>query len=192
MNLYLHVKSEHHPSQKQAALKMLIHWVRTICNVEGLDKEIDHLKRTFRQTGYSNIDVNCALVPKQRSLIQKEKPAGVAMIPFQQMVSNKISRLLTKHNIKTIHILVKNIHMLRPIKDKQGLKVAGIYCVPCECSKVYVGQTGTSIKTRCKEHLRYICLGQPEKFAMAEHVRGCRRPTAVLAVQEILTAEHVE
>jgi hypothetical protein len=31
--------------------------------------------------------------------------------------------------IKTIHIPVKNnIHMLRPIKDKLGLKVASIYC----------------------------------------------------------------
>jgi hypothetical protein len=31
--------------------------------------------------------------------IQK-KPAGIMMIPFQQAVSNKISRLLVKHNIK--------------------------------------------------------------------------------------------
>jgi hypothetical protein len=47
------------------------------------------------------------------------------------------------YNIRTIHILVKkNMHMLRPIKDKLGLKVAGIYCVPCECGKVYVEQTG--------------------------------------------------
>jgi hypothetical protein len=72
--------------------------------------------------------------------------------------------------IKTIHIPVKNnSHMLRPIKDKLGLKVAGIYCAPCECSKVHVGQTGKSIENRCKEHMRYTHLGQPENSAVAEH-----------------------
>jgi hypothetical protein len=32
---------------------------------------------------------------------------GTVMTPFQQVVLNKISRHLTKHNIKTIHILAK-------------------------------------------------------------------------------------
>jgi hypothetical protein len=48
----------------------------------------------------------------------------------------------------------KTIHMLRLMKDNLGLEVAGIYCVPCECGKVYVGQTGRSIETRCKEHIK--------------------------------------
>jgi len=67
--------------------------------------------------------------------------------------------LLSNYNIKTIHIPArKNIHLLRPVKDKLGLKVAGIYCIPCECGKVYVGQTGQTIKARHKEHMR--CLTQ--------------------------------
>jgi hypothetical protein len=107
---------------------------------------------------------------KQKLQIQKEKPTGVALILFQKAVSNKIRRLLTKYNIKAIHIPVKNnIHILRPIKDKLGLNITGVYCVPCECGKVYVGQTGRSIETRCKEHMRHIHLGQSEKFTMAEH-----------------------
>jgi hypothetical protein len=70
----------------------------------------------------------------------KEKPVGI-VIPYQQAVLNKISSILAKYNIKTIHIPVKKyIHKLTPIKDKLGLKVGGIYCIPCKCSKVYVGQ----------------------------------------------------
>jgi hypothetical protein len=69
--------------------------------------------------------------------------------------------LLAKYNIKTIHIPVKkNMHMLRPIKDKLGLKIADIYCVPCECCKVYVGQTGRSIETRYKEHETHVWASQ--------------------------------
>jgi hypothetical protein len=59
--------------------------------------------------------------------------------------------------------------MLRPVKDKLGLKVTSMYCVPCEYGEVYIGQTGRSIKTGCKVHMRCICLGQPEKSAVAEH-----------------------
>jgi hypothetical protein len=54
-------------------------------------------------------------------------------------VSNKISRLLARHNIKTVHIPKKNIHILRMVKDDLGLKVPGVYWIPCECGKVYVG-----------------------------------------------------
>jgi hypothetical protein len=55
-DLYLHEKSEHYLSQKQAALKRHIHWAKTICN---------------------------ALALSRRLQIQKEKLAGIAMILFQ-------------------------------------------------------------------------------------------------------------
>jgi hypothetical protein len=84
-------------------------------------------------------------------------------------MSNKISRLLARHNIKTVHIpKKKNIHMLRMVKDDLGLKVPGVYWIPCECRKVYMGQMGRSIEARCKEHMRYIHLDQPAKSAVAE------------------------
>jgi hypothetical protein len=85
-------------------------------------------------------------------------------------MSNKVSRLVAKYNIKTVHIpKKKNRHMLRTVKDDLGLKVPGMYHIPCECGKVYVSQTGRSIEARCKEHMRHICLNQPEKSAVAEH-----------------------
>jgi hypothetical protein len=59
--------------------------------------------------------------------------------------------------------------MLRSVKDDLGLKVPGVYWIPCECGKVYMGQTGRSIETRCKEHMRHIHLHQPEKSVVAEH-----------------------
>jgi hypothetical protein len=59
--------------------------------------------------------------------------------------------------------------MLRPIKDDLGLKVPGVYEIPCECGKIYVGQTGRSIEARCKEHTRHIRLKQSDKSAVAEH-----------------------
>jgi hypothetical protein len=45
----------------------------------------------------------------------------------------------------------------------------GIYSLPCECSKVYIGQSGPSIQIRIKEHKRHIRLAQTDKSAVAEH-----------------------
>jgi hypothetical protein len=59
--------------------------------------------------------------------------------------------------------------MLRMVKDDLGLKVPGMYQIPCECRKVYVGQKGRSIKARCKEHMRHIHLDQLEKSVVVEH-----------------------
>jgi hypothetical protein len=66
-------------------------------------------------------------------------------------------------------MLRKSIHMLGSVMDKLGLKVSGIYRIPCECGKVYIGQTGGTLETRCKEHETHIRLGQPDKSAVAEH-----------------------
>ena len=58
---------------------------------------------------------------------------------------------------------------LQPTKDGPGLRTPGIYKIPCECGKMYIGQTGRSIQLRIKEHERHIRLVQPDKSAVAEH-----------------------
>jgi hypothetical protein len=58
---------------------------------------------------------------------------------------------------------------LPPVKETLGLRVPGVYSIPSECGKVYIGQSGRSIQHRIKEHDRYMRLGQPDKSAVAEH-----------------------
>ena len=56
-----------------------------------------------------------------------------------------------------------------PTKDAPGLRTPGIYRIPCECGKVYIGQSGWSIQLRIKEHERHTKLVEPNKSAVAEH-----------------------
>jgi hypothetical protein len=58
---------------------------------------------------------------------------------------------------------------LPPVKETLGLRTLGIYSIPCECGKVYIGQSGRSIQHRIKEHSRHIRLAQPDKSAVAKH-----------------------
>jgi hypothetical protein len=41
--------------------------------------------------------------------------------------------------------------------------------IPCECGKVYIGQTGSFIQAKCKEYVRHIWLVQLEEYEVAEH-----------------------
>jgi len=45
----------------------------------------------------------------------------------------------------------------------------GSFAIPCECGKVYIGQSRQSIQLRIKEHERHMKLFQPDKSAIAEH-----------------------
>jgi hypothetical protein len=87
-----------------------------------------------------------------------------------QTTYGRLSRMLNKHNIKCIPLPLKKIFNYLPfIKDAVGLRTPGIYSIPCECGKVYIGQSGRSVHIRIKEHERYIRLAQTEKPAVAEH-----------------------
>jgi hypothetical protein len=51
MDLHLHTKSKHNPSQKRAVLNILTEQAKTICDDDNLDVEINHLKKTFTFNG---------------------------------------------------------------------------------------------------------------------------------------------
>jgi hypothetical protein len=44
-----------------------------------------------------------------------------------------------------------------------------MYSIPCECSRVYIGQSDQSVQLHIKEHNRHKRLAQPDKSAVAEH-----------------------
>jgi hypothetical protein len=97
------------------------------------------------------------------------KPHSVAFLPFVGTVFNHISRVLARHNIKSVGLPhVKLSSLLRPVKDHLGLRTPGVYRIPCECGRVYIGQMGRSVDIRIKEHQRHIQLEHPDKSAVAE------------------------
>jgi hypothetical protein len=105
------------------------------------------------------------------SKLVNKKPTGTAMIPLHHTISNKIITLLKKHTIRTVQIpKKKTAQMLRSAKGGLEHRVPGVYRIPCECGKVYVGQSGRTVEARYQEHQRYISVHQPEKSAVAEHV----------------------
>jgi hypothetical protein len=57
--------------------------------------------------------------------------------------------MLAKLNIKTVTLPPRKISSyLPPVKDALGLRMPVVYSIPCECAKVYIGQSGHSIKIK--------------------------------------------
>jgi len=78
--------------------------------------------------------------------------------------------MLAKYNIKSVALPPRKIfNYFPPVKNALGLRTPGVYSIPCECGRVYIGPTGRSIQLRIKEHNRHIRLAQPDKSAVAEH-----------------------
>ncbi|KAJ4430702.1 hypothetical protein ANN_19293 [Periplaneta americana] len=177
-NLYLNANSLHHKAQQMGILNTLAHRAVSISDPEQLDTEFQHLKLTLQQNGYLAKDITASLnrarhkKQQQQPImdsLEAEKPA-TACLPFTGKLSGKISRLLHKHGIKTIHKPPPKIrNKVRSVKDDLGLRVPGIYRIPCECDAAYIGQTGRTIAMRLSEHQRSIRLMQPEKSGLAEH-----------------------
>jgi len=69
--------------------------------------------------------------------------------------------MLAKHNIRSVALPPRKISdYLPPVKDALGLRTPGIYSIPCECGRVFIGKSGRSIQLQIKE---------PNKSAVAEH-----------------------
>ena len=99
-----------------------------------------------------------------------------AFLPYVQNITDRVSKLLKKHNIYTIFTPGPKVRdLIRPVKDQLGLRREGVYEVPCGCGQVYIGETGRSVATRLTEHIRAIRLNQPSKSAIAEHSCDCRQ-----------------
>jgi hypothetical protein len=100
----------------------------------------------------------------------EDKPTSTAYLPYTQTTYGRLSRMLARYNIKSVALLPKKISSyMPPTKDTTGLRTPGFYKIPCECGKVYIGQSGRSIQLRIKEHKRHIRLVQPDKPAVTEH-----------------------
>jgi hypothetical protein len=59
-------------------------------------------------------------------------------------------------------------HEITP-SPQSGQRTPGVYRMPCECDRVYIGQTGRSVDIIIKEHQRHIRLEHADSSAAAEH-----------------------
>jgi hypothetical protein len=121
----------------------------------------------FRQNSYTEWQIHRALNPPLGVGHTDGKPDSVAFLSCVRSIFNCISRVLARHNIKSVGLSPRKISsFLQPDKDDLGLRTPGVYSIPCKCGQVYIGQTGRSVDTRLKEHQRHTRPEHPNKSAV--------------------------
>ena len=149
-NLYLHPNSHHHPSNKHAVLATLVSRARAICDGDSLEQELEFLKNSLMKN-YSLKLIQRFFSKKEKPPKENSKPISTTFLPYVQSMSGHLNRMLGKHNIRGINLPPKKIlNCLQPVKDQVGLK--GVYRIPCQCGKVYLGQSGRTVEKRVEEH----------------------------------------
>ena len=80
--------------------------------------------------------------------------------------------------------------LLRSVKDRVDPSLKkGVYLIPCECGKTYIGETRRSIRTRVKEHSADIRLNRTHKSALAEHSHNTKHP---IKIEDTQVLAHVD
>lgn len=138
---------------------------------------VDTCRMSFSKNGFSCTEIKRTFArfdsKKQKAQREREEVPiwGTAVVPFYQTVTNRLTRLLHHKNIRTTSypFSKKLKQQLHPLKDLLGLRVPGVYKVPCGCGANYIGQTGWLVSIRIIEHKHHARLGQTEKSAIAQH-----------------------
>jgi len=66
-----------------------------------------------------------------------ERHALLAFIPNTKIAHGQLSRMLAKYNITSVSLPPRKIYSyLTPVTDVLGLKMLGVYIIPCECGQV--------------------------------------------------------
>ena len=148
----------------------MIHRAKALCKQDSLSQELEFLTTVFKDNGYSHQQIRRAMKPATRIAKTDDKPTSTAYTLYTQTTLGRLNRMLAKHNIKSFALpLRKILSYLHPVKDVLGLRTPGIYSNPCECGRVYIGQSSRSIQLRIKEHNMHVRMAQPDKSAVAEH-----------------------
>ena len=129
-NAYVISGSHQHPSNVQSVLSALLHRDLAPCDKESHHDELEFLKTTFRENVYSIKLIRCALNPAFRTSKPKGKPTSVAVHPYVQTTSVRLSRVLAKH-IKPLNAELNPIRHLLALVGARHIVHVGRVRVKC-------------------------------------------------------------
>ena len=90
---------------------------------------------------------------KKRHLEPTQEFKSTAVLPYIKGVSEVLRRCLQQQGVRTVFKSDTTLrsYLVRP-KDalEPGKQEGVVYRIPCECGKVYIGETGRAMQDRIK------------------------------------------
>ena len=139
-----------------------------------ISKEKKHLSSVLVSNGYPSSFIR-KLTKTTRPTANNEPTQefkSTAVLPYIKGVSEVLRRCLQQQGVRTVFKSDTTLrsYLVRPKDALEPDKQEGVvYKIPCECGKVYIGETGRAMKDRIKEHDRDIRLAHTQTSAVSEH-----------------------
>ena len=142
-------------------------------NPSAISEEKKHLSSVLVSNGYPSSFVR-KLTKTTRPTANKEptqESKSTAVLPYIKGVSEVLRRCLQQQGVRTVFKPDTTLrsHLVRPKDALEPTEQDGVvYKIPCECGKVYIGETGRAMQDRIKEHDRDIRLARTQTSAVSE------------------------
>ncbi|XP_029154910.1 uncharacterized protein LOC114944919 [Nylanderia fulva] len=106
------VTSHHHPAQKNSIISSLIYRALTIFKPTSLNEELEHLNQVLTKNGYNTKDIHRTTERLKNKISsstnmstssekeEEKEDKKWTTLPYLQGTTERISRILGKHNIK--------------------------------------------------------------------------------------------
>jgi hypothetical protein len=170
---YLQFDSNHSKNVKNGIVNTLLHRADTHCsNINLKRKEKETIKTVLLQNNYPASLIEKIDRGRKKNKEEKEVPVSTVVLPYVPVLSERIGRIGQKYGVRTVfdskNTLKTNLVHKKP-KNKE-IKKEIIYEIPCECSKVYIGETCRTLDIRVKEHKNLVKKRVTTASKLAEHV----------------------
>jgi hypothetical protein len=118
----------------------LAHWAKALCDTDSLPQQFQFLQ------------ILCALNPPTRASPPPhiENNTSVVFLPLVSMTFNRITRVLSKHNIKTVGILSRKSPVFSACKGQHGPKNAR--CMKHPLRETFVSLSSWEVCGGWKQH----------------------------------------
>ena len=175
---YLNFRSHHPNHVRRGLVRCLYDRARkVITSPDSLRREEKHLENVLKLNGYPTPFIRDSSTPTPRSPVEpqgelpEERPPLV-MLPYVSGVSEDIRRVCSRYNLRVVFKSGQTLRtMLTRVKDRlpEEKRSKVVYQIPCDCGKVYIGETTRRLETRLKEHKEAHRKADTETSAVAEH-----------------------
>ena len=170
----MHYSLHHHLMVKSGIADCLHHRAKRICKQKpALTGEGKHVQNVLMANGYPR-QAAMKKRKRRRDAHRSGRPKARVFLPYIKGLSEKIGRACRPLGIHTTFSSRNTLRRsLTKVKETQSMMdVKGVvYFIPCaECSAVYVGETGRTLKVHMAEHRRAVKNMDP-KNGIATHVQ---------------------
>ena len=172
---YLAYDSHHPQPVKRGIVKCLYDRAKHLtAKPSAISEEKKHLSSVFVSNGYPSSFVR-KLTKTARPTANKEPTQefkSTAVLPYIKGVAEVLRRCLQQQGVCTVFKSDTTLksYLVRPKDTLERTKQDGVvYKIPCECRKVYIGETGRAMQERIKEHDRDIRLARTQTSAVSEY-----------------------